>query len=238
LANSNKPPESSDLHFLKGLLSHIEGLSQQEKLKFQKGILNLISNIYNERASDHWVPVFSHDSSGALSLNHNAASHTFSFQLFRTKLFSRWQLLLIQIPTVYCISNTIKLFLYLCHEGVWRSECIDPHFLDLGTSWKWVVSFTPRPLYPRGKSPNIHWIGGWIDPRAGLDNVEKRKFLTLSGLKLRLLSHPARSQSLYRLCYLSSNTIKNIFSTCNTIKLHVENIPFIRYIILCSFSIK
>jgi hypothetical protein len=30
--------------------------------------------------------------------------------------------------------------------------CIDPHFLDLGTSWRWVVSFTPRPLYPRGKS--------------------------------------------------------------------------------------
>jgi hypothetical protein len=33
------------------------------------------------------------------------------------------------------------------------SGCIDPHFLDLGTSWRWVVNFTPRPLYPRGKSP-------------------------------------------------------------------------------------
>jgi hypothetical protein len=41
----------------------------------------------------------------------------------------------------------------LRHEGVWGSGCIDPHFLDLGTSWRWVVSFTPRPLYPRGKSP-------------------------------------------------------------------------------------
>jgi hypothetical protein len=28
--------------------------------------------------------------------------------------------------------------------------CIDPRFLDLDTSW-WVVSFTPRPLYPLGK---------------------------------------------------------------------------------------
>jgi hypothetical protein len=35
-------------------------------------------------------------------------------------------------------------------EEVW---CIDSYFLDLGTSWRWVVSFTPRPLYPRGKSP-------------------------------------------------------------------------------------
>jgi hypothetical protein len=33
------------------------------------------------------------------------------------------------------------------------SGCIDPHFLDLGTIWRWVVNFTPLPLYPRGKSP-------------------------------------------------------------------------------------
>jgi hypothetical protein len=32
---------------------------------------------------------------------------------------------------------------------VWGSGCIDPHFFDLGTSWRWVVSFTPLPLYPR-----------------------------------------------------------------------------------------
>jgi hypothetical protein len=32
-------------------------------------------------------------------------------------------------------------------EDVWGSGCIDPHFLDLGTSWRWVVSFTPLPLY-------------------------------------------------------------------------------------------
>jgi hypothetical protein len=30
-----------------------------------------------------------------------------------------------------------------------------------------------------------HWIGGWAGPRAGLDDVEKRKFLTLPGLELR-----------------------------------------------------
>jgi hypothetical protein len=28
------------------------------------------------------------------------------------------------------------------------SGCIDPRFLDLGTSWSWVVNFTPRQLYP------------------------------------------------------------------------------------------
>jgi hypothetical protein len=33
------------------------------------------------------------------------------------------------------------------------SGCIDPHFLDLGTSWRWVVNFTTWPIYPRGRSP-------------------------------------------------------------------------------------
>jgi hypothetical protein len=39
------------------------------------------------------------------------------------------------------------------HEGVWGSGGISPTILDLGTRWRWVVSFTPRPLYPQGKSP-------------------------------------------------------------------------------------
>jgi hypothetical protein len=34
-----------------------------------------------------------------------------------------------------------------------------------------------------------------VDPRAGLDDVEKRKILTLPGLELLLLRRPARSQS-------------------------------------------
>jgi hypothetical protein len=32
------------------------------------------------------------------------------------------------------------------------SGCMDLQYLDLGTSWRW-VKFTPRPLYPQGKSP-------------------------------------------------------------------------------------
>jgi hypothetical protein len=73
------------------------------------------------------------------------------------------------------------------------SGCIDPHFLDLGTSWRWVVNFTPRPPYPRERAPDTHWIGRWVDLRAGLDDLENRKFLTLPGLELQLLGRPARS---------------------------------------------
>jgi hypothetical protein len=57
---------------------------------------------------------------------------------------------------------------------------------------------------PGRYSPGIHWIGGCMGPIAGLDNVGKRKFLTLQGLELRPLSCPARSQSLYRLIYSGS----------------------------------
>jgi hypothetical protein len=34
------------------------------------------------------------------------------------------------------------------------------------------------------RAPDIHWIGGWMSPRTGFENVEKRIFLTLTGLEL------------------------------------------------------
>jgi hypothetical protein len=40
-----------------------------------------------------------------------------------------------------------------------------------------------------------------VDPRSGLDDKEKRNFLTRPRLKLQPLSRPARSQSLYRLSH-------------------------------------
>jgi hypothetical protein len=43
-----------------------------------------------------------------------------------------------------------------------------------------------------------------MDFRAGLADVENRKFLTLQGLELRPVRRPARSQSLYRLRYPGS----------------------------------
>jgi hypothetical protein len=43
-----------------------------------------------------------------------------------------------------------------------------------------------------------------VGPRTGLDDVERRKFLTLPGLEFHPLGRPARSQSLYRLSYPGS----------------------------------
>jgi len=41
-------------------------------------------------------------------------------------------------------------------------------FINRGTRLGWVVNVKPRPLYPRER-PDTHFIGGWVDPRVGLD---------------------------------------------------------------------
>jgi hypothetical protein len=113
---------------------------------------------------------------------------------------SSWHMRIAKVKLSLCLTKEA-----LRHKGVWGSGCIDPYFLDLSTSWRLVVSFTTRQLYPSKRAPDSHWIEGWVDPRAGLDNLEKRKFLTLPGLELRHLGRPSRSQSLYLLCYPGSS---------------------------------
>jgi hypothetical protein len=58
---------------------------------------------------------------------------------------------------------------------------MDPRFLELGTSWRWAVSFTVLQLTSEKGPPCTHWVGGWVSPRTGLHNMEKWKFLTLPG---------------------------------------------------------
>jgi hypothetical protein len=38
---------------------------------------------------------------------------------------------------------------------------------NLGTTWRLVASFTPRPLYPRERFPGTHCIGVSVDARIG-----------------------------------------------------------------------
>jgi hypothetical protein len=61
----------------------------------------------------------------------------------------------------------------LCLEAVRRSGSIAPPFktsaLDGG---EWSVSH-PGLFTPRERDPDSHWIGGWMGPRTGLDDMEK-----------------------------------------------------------------
>jgi hypothetical protein len=48
---------------------------------------------------------------------------------------------------------------------------------NLGTRWGWVVSVTPRPRFtPEEKTPGTHCTGGWVGPRAGLEQGLEEKF--------------------------------------------------------------
>jgi hypothetical protein len=69
-------------------------------------------------------------------------------------------------------------------NAYWMSGGIVPHILELGTRWRWVVSFTPRPLYPQGKSlwyPLNRSLGG-PQSRSGRGGEEKNS-QTLPGLE-------------------------------------------------------
>jgi hypothetical protein len=63
----------------------------------------------------------------------------------------------------------------------------------VGNEWS---ALRPDRFIPEERAPSTHWIGGWVGPKAGIDDMEKRKFFTPMGLELRSLGHPASSQFL------------------------------------------
>jgi hypothetical protein len=101
------------------------------------------------------------------------------------------------------------------------SECIDPYFLDLETSWRWVVSFKPQPFYLEGNTSGIYWIRVWVGPRAGLDDVEKRKFMTLTHSSSDLsVVHPVASR--YTNCAIPAPLLR---CKCN----YNSSPPYVKY---------
>jgi hypothetical protein len=82
----------------------------------------------------------------------------------------------------------------------------------LGTIWRWAESFTPRQLYPQGKSP-LHPLGrglGGPQSRYGRGGEVKNSHL------LQGLDHPTRSPALYYwviLVRVKYNTAVNVQCT-------------------------
>jgi hypothetical protein len=60
------------------------------------------------------------------------------------------------------------------HEDIWKSEDTSLLILNLSTRCRGVISFMPQPLYPKGSASGTHRVGGWVDPRTGVDALEKR----------------------------------------------------------------
>jgi hypothetical protein len=88
--------------------------------------------------------------------------------------------------------------------GAGGRVCIAPtHSRLLGTKWRWVVSFTPRPLFiPGERSPGTHCAGGWVGPQpVWTQRLEEKIMLLLPEIEPRSPCRPVRSQTLYWLSY-------------------------------------
>jgi hypothetical protein len=85
-----------------------------------------------------------------------AISHSTNYSLFINHPMSN---------TIYSLDTNLT-NQALRHEGVWGSGCIDPYFLDLGTTWRWVVSFTLRSLYTWENSPRYPLDGRLGGPQS------------------------------------------------------------------------
>jgi hypothetical protein len=66
---------------------------------------------------------------------------------------------------------------------------------------EWSAS-RPGHFTPGERASGAHWIGGWVGPRAGLDDMENENSCPIR--EPRPLGRPARSQSLYHLSYPGS----------------------------------
>jgi hypothetical protein len=72
-----------------------------------------------------------------------------------------------------------------------RVECVRCVGLEPGL-------YAPSALTP-GKDPDTPCIADWMDPGASLEDLEKRKLLTLPGIEMQSLVHSVHGQSHYRL---------------------------------------
>jgi hypothetical protein len=83
-------------------------------------------------------------------------------------------------------------------KAYWGVEVQLHSFFVLGTRWRWVVSFTPQPLYPQGKIPWYQLDGrlGGPQSRSGRGG-EQKSSLPPPGIEPQNPDRPA----LYRLSY-------------------------------------
>jgi hypothetical protein len=106
------------------------------------------------------------------------------------------------------------------HGGVLGRGGIVPRVLDLGTKWRWVISFTVQPLYPEGKSfwcPLNRRLGG-LQTRSGRGGEEKNS-QPLPGLEPPIIQPVAQRYTTelsrllrgqYRICFRAHVTIQRL----------------------------
>jgi hypothetical protein len=119
------------------------------------------------------------------------------------------------------VKLTLCLTKHHAMKTYWGSGGIAPRILDLGTRWRQMVSFTPRPLYPQGKSPSYpldRRLGG-PQGRSGRGGEEKNS-QPPPGIEPQNPDHPIRSPMLYRLSYHCSLSLIKLDEKCNSDSLY------------------
>jgi hypothetical protein len=90
-------------------------------------------------------------------------------------------------------------------KAYWGSGGIAPRILYLGTRWRWMVSFTPRPLYSQGNNPCylLNRSLGGPQSRSGRDDGENNS-QPLPGLEPPIIQPVAQryTTELSRLLYI------------------------------------
>jgi len=94
-----------------------------------------------------------------------------------------------------CVVEPCALAKHHAMKAYWGVEVYFHSFLDLGTRWRWVVSFTLRPLYSQRKSPWCPLDRNLSGPqiRSGRGGEEKN-FQPSPGIEPWNPDRPARSQ--------------------------------------------
>jgi hypothetical protein len=129
---------------------------------------------------------------GARIANGTAVCHyvqLYSYCVSKSSEFCRHNPLCGFSTGVYCCK---RIFRYRLSPETFGYTLVAPRIRDLDTRWRQMLSFTPQLLYRREGAPVMHWIGGWMGPRFGLDKVVKRKIPTPDGTPIppRLFIQP------------------------------------------------
>jgi hypothetical protein len=152
--------------------------------KFMYGLIRIIQKV--TLPQDNYSVCFSYLSSTCFvahtlkyspSSNHPNHSDTYHY------LFTLWQRVKSTcLCNFYLVMSKGKVVPVLffnwapCYEGIlgeWRYSTTHSLTLALdGNEWS---ASRPGRFIPRERASGTHWIGGWVDPRAVLDTVVKRK---------------------------------------------------------------
>jgi hypothetical protein len=86
---------------------------------------------------------------------------------------------------------------------------------DLGTTWGWVVSVTPRPPLSLGKGHPVPIVqeAGWTPDPVWTQRLEEKFLLPLPGIEPRSPNRPVRRQTLYWLSYPDSYKLNITWSS-------------------------